>query len=104
MDLPIQSSEQNAINTIILIVLTRLIKFKSERSNKKVMVTVFWDWKRIILKDFLKVSKLSQIYYESVLRNFKAAVIKEGKESCTKATYSITKTHLLLFNNCEGYR
>ena len=85
MDLPIQFSEQNAINTIILIGLTRLIKFKSERSNKKVMVTVFWDWERIILKDFLKVSKLSQIYYESVLRNFKAAVIKKRQRKLHKS-------------------
>ena len=36
------------------------IKFKSERSVKKIMATVFWDSEGVMLVDFLKVKKLLQ--------------------------------------------
>ena len=36
------------------------IKFKSERSVKKVMVTVFWDSEGVVLVDFLEGKKLLQ--------------------------------------------
>ena len=54
------------------------IKFKSERSVQKVMATVFWDLEGIIVVDFFEGSKtITEIYYEGVLRKFKAAVIKK---------------------------
>ena len=36
------------------------IKFKSERSIKKVMATVFWDSEGVVLVDFLESKKLLQ--------------------------------------------
>ena len=57
------------------------IKIKSERFVQKVMATVFWDLERIILIDFLERSKtITGIYYDGVLRKFKAAVIKKRPE------------------------
>ena len=48
------------------------------------MATVFWGSEGIILVDFLEGLKMiTGIYYEDVLRKFKAAVIKKGQESCT---------------------
>ena len=45
------------------------IKFKFERSVKKVMATVFWDSQGIILVDFLEGSKtITGIYYKGVLK------------------------------------
>ena len=37
------------------------IKFKSERSVKKVMATVFWDSEGVVLVDFLEGKKLLQV-------------------------------------------
>ena len=58
--------------------LTGPMKFKSERSVQKVMATDFWDSEGIIFLDFIKRSKtITGIYYDGVLRKFKAAVIKK---------------------------
>ena len=46
------------------------IKFKSERSVKKVMATVFWDSKGVVLIDFLEGKKtVKGAYYVEVLEN-----------------------------------
>ena len=37
------------------------IKFKSGRSVKKVMTTVFWDSEEVVLVDFLEGKKLLQV-------------------------------------------
>ena len=45
------------------------IKFRSERSVKKVMATVFWDSEGVVLVDFLEGKKtVTGIYYIEVLR------------------------------------
>ena len=45
------------------------IKFKSERSVKKIMATVFWDSEGIVLIDFLEDKKtVTGAYYVEVLR------------------------------------
>ena len=57
------------------------IKFESKRSVQKVMAIVFWDLKGIIFIDFFEGSKMSTgIYYEDVLKKFKAAVIKKSQK------------------------
>ena len=44
------------------------IKFKSERSVKKVMATVFWDSEGVVLVDFLEVKKtVTGAYYQITL-------------------------------------
>ena len=79
------------------------IKFKSEGSVQTVMATVFWDSERIIFIDFLKGSKtITKIYYEGVLRKFKAAVFKKGRKSCTGASCSIMTMHLLTLQELQG--
>ena len=79
------------------------IKFKSERSVQKVKATVFWGSEGIILVDFLEGLKtITGIYYEDVLRKFKAAVIKKGQESCTGASHSIMTMHLRTLQELQG--
>ena len=49
------------------------IKFKSERSVKKVMATVFWDSEGVVLEDFLEGKKtVTGAYYIEVLKKLRA--------------------------------
>ena len=51
------------------------IKFKADRSVKKVMATVFWDAEGVILVDFLEGQRtVTGSYYEQVLRKLHAAL------------------------------
>jgi histone-lysine N-methyltransferase SETMAR len=51
------------------------IKFKSERSVKNVMATIFWDCEGVILLDFLEDKKtITGPYYENVLRRLHDAI------------------------------
>ena len=61
------------------------IKFKSERSVKKVMATVFWDSEGVVLVDFLEGKKtVTGTYYVKVLRKLRAKVAEKrpGKLHC----------------------
>lgn len=54
------------------------IKFKAERSMKKVMATIFWDSEGVILVDFLENQRtVTGRYYEKVLRKLHAALVKK---------------------------
>ena len=54
------------------------IKFKSERSVKKVMATVFWDSEGVVLVDFLEGKKtVTGAYYVEVLRKLRAKLAKK---------------------------
>ena len=54
------------------------IKFKSERSVKKVMATVFWDSEGVVLVDFLEGKKtVAGAYYVEVLRKLRAKLAKK---------------------------
>ena len=56
------------------------IKFKTERSVKKIMATVFWDSEGIILIDFLEGQKtVTSSYYEGVLRKLKTSIAKKRR-------------------------
>ena len=57
------------------------IKFKPERSVKKVMATVFWDSEGFVLVDFLEGKKtVTNTYYVEVLRKLRAKLA----EKCPK--------------------
>ena len=61
------------------------IKFKSKRSVKKKMVTVFWDSERVVLVDFLEGKKtVTGAYYVEVLRKLRAKLAEKrpGKLHC----------------------
>ena len=61
------------------------IKFKSERSVKKVMATVFWDSEGVVLVDFLEGKKtVTGTYYVKVLRKLRAKLAEKhpGKLHC----------------------
>ena len=61
------------------------IKFKSERSVKKVMATVFWDSEGVVLVDFLQGKKtVTGAYYVEVLRKLRAKLAEKhpGKLHC----------------------
>ena len=54
------------------------IKFKSERSVKKVMATVFWDSEGVVLVDFLEGKKtVKGAYYIEVLRKLRAKLAEK---------------------------
>ena len=54
------------------------IKFKSERSVKKVMATVFWDSEGVVLIDFLEGKKtVTGAYYVEVLRKLRAKLAEK---------------------------
>ena len=54
------------------------IKFKSERSVKKVMATVFWDSEKVVLVDFLEGKKtVTGAYYLEVLGKLRAKLAKK---------------------------
>ena len=54
------------------------IKFKSERSVKKVMATVFWDSEEVVLVDFLESKKtVTGTYYVEVLRKLRAKLAEK---------------------------
>ena len=61
------------------------IKFKSERSVKKVIATVFWDSEGVVLVDFLEGKKtVKGTYYIEVLRKLRAKLVEKhpGKLHC----------------------
>ena len=61
------------------------IKFKSERSVKKVMETVFWDSEGVVLVDFLEGKKtVTGTYYVEILRKLRAKLAEKrlGKLYC----------------------
>jgi histone-lysine N-methyltransferase SETMAR len=54
------------------------VKFKAERSVTKVMATVFWDSKGLILIDFLEGQRtITASYYERVLKRLNTALAKK---------------------------
>ena len=56
------------------------VKFKAERSVKKVLVTVFWDCERVILIDFLEGKKTVTLsYYKDVLKKLKTFLAKKRR-------------------------
>ena len=61
------------------------IKFKSERSVKKVMATVFWDSEGVVLVDVLEGKKtVTGAYYVKILRKLRAKLAEKrpGKLHC----------------------
>ena len=57
------------------------IKFKSKRSVKKVMATVFWDFEGVVLVDFLEGKKtVTGAYFVEVLRKLRAKLAEKRPE------------------------
>lgn len=56
------------------------VKFKSEKSVKKIMATIFWDSEGVILIDFLEGKKtVTSSYYEGVLKKLKTSLAKKRR-------------------------
>ena len=54
------------------------IKFKSERSVKKAIATVFWDCEEVVLVDFLEGKKtVTGAYYVEVLKKLRAKLAEK---------------------------
>ena len=69
------------------------IKFKSERSVKKVMATVFWDSEGVVLVDFLEGKKtVTGTYYVEVLRKLRAKLAEKRPGNSIVEFFSITTT------------
>ena len=57
------------------------VKFKAERSVKKVMATIFWDCEGVILIDFFEGKKtVTSSYYEDILKKLKTPLAKKRQE------------------------
>ena len=60
------------------------VKFKAERSVKKVMATIFWDCEGFVLIDFLEGKKtVTSSYYKDVLKKLKTSLAKNAEKNCT---------------------
>ena len=63
----------------------RLKKFKTQPSAGKVMATVFWDTKGVIMLDFLpKRSTITGVYYENLLDQLRTAIRKKRYSKLSK--------------------
>ena len=60
-------------------------KFKTQPSAGKVMATVFWDAKGVIMFDFLpKRSTISGVYYANLLDQLRTAIRKKRRGKLSK--------------------
>ena len=63
----------------------RLKKFKTQPSAGKVMATVFWDAKGVIMLDFLpKTSTITGMYYANLLDQLRTAICEEHRGKLSK--------------------
>ena len=75
-------------------------KFKTQPSAGKVMTTVFWDAKGVIMLDFLpKRSTITGVYYANLLDQLRTA-IREKTLRCFAATGQRESPHLQSCNGC----
>ena len=57
------------------------VQFKAEKSVKMVMATIFWDFKGVILINFLEGRKtVISNYYEDILKKLKTSLAKKHHE------------------------
>ena len=60
-------------------------KFKTQPSAGKVMATVFWDVKGVIMLDFLpKRSKITGVYYANLLNQLRTAIHEKRRGKLSK--------------------
>ena len=60
-------------------------KFKMQPSAGKVMATVFWDTKAVIMLDFLpKRSTITGVYYANLLDQLRTAIREKGRGKLSK--------------------
>ena len=63
-------------------------KFKTEPSAGKVMATVFWDAKGIIMLDFLpKRSTITGVYYANLLDQLRPSPVKNAEVNSLKVFF-----------------
>ncbi|KFD47942.1 hypothetical protein M514_11175 [Trichuris suis] len=67
------------------------VKFKAERSARKVMATIFWDSDGVILTDFLEGERtVTTSYYKAVLRKLNTAL---ARKRCGKLHFGVLFHH-----------
>ena len=70
-------------------------KFKTQPSVGKVMVTVFWDAKGVILLDFLpKRSTITGVYYANLLDRLRTTIREKRQGKLSAATGQRESPHL----------
>ena len=80
-------------------------KFKTQSSAGKVMATVFWDAKGVIIMDFLpKRSTITGVYYANLLDQLRTAIHEKRRGKLTKGVFAATgqreSPHLQSCNGC----
>ena len=75
-------------------------KFKTQPSAGKVMATVFWDAKGVIMLDFLpKRSTITGVYYANLLDQLRTAIVKNAEVNSLKV-FCCNSPHLQSCNGC----
>ena len=59
-------------------------KFKTQLSAGKVMATVFWDAKGVIMLDLPKRSTITGVYYENLLDQLRTAIHEKRRGKLSK--------------------
>ena len=73
--------------------------FKTQPSAGKVMATVFWDAKGVIMLDFLpKRSTITGVYYANLLDQLRTAI----REKRGRKTLKVFCCESLHFQSCNG--
>lgn len=73
-------------------------KFKTQRSSRKVMATIFWDAKGVILIDYLESGQsITGEYYATVIRNLREAILEKRRGLLTRGV-------LLLHDNAPVHK
>ena len=68
-------------------------KFKTQPSAGKVMATVFWDAKGVIILDFLpKRSTLTGVYYANLLDQLRTAIREKNAEVNSLKVFCCNRT------------
>lgn len=73
-------------------------KFKTQRSARKVMATIFWDAKGILLIDYLDIgSTITGQYYAHVIKKLRQAIVEKRRGMVTRGV-------LLLHDNAPVHK
>ena len=80
-------------------------KFKTQPSAGKVMATVFWDAKGVIMLDLLpKRSTITGVYYANLLDQLRIAIFEKRQGKLSKGVFAATgqceSPHLQSCNGC----
>jgi len=77
-------------------------KFRTQSSTGKIMVTIFWDCKGVLLVDYLpRKTTMCGTYFGEVLRNLREAVKEKRRGTLTRGPLLLQDKRLLPISSSE---